>query len=87
MSVTIWKFPLQVTREQTIQLEPAARILCVQMQDGVPCLWAMVDPEAQSFPRTIVCYGTGAHIREKNLLTYIDTVQDGPYVWHFFWRA
>lgn len=81
----ILKWSLAVTDEQVIQMPAGAKLLSVQMQRGVPQLWAMVDPDAPREARTIVVVGTGNPIHSK-LGAFIGTVQmmDGALVWHVF---
>jgi len=43
---SIWKYPLQVTDAQTIDVPEGSEALSVQVQNGTPCLWARVDPAA-----------------------------------------
>ena len=50
---TIWKFPLIVVDKQTVMMPEESIVLCVQMQGGNPCLWAMVDPAAALRERTL----------------------------------
>jgi len=71
---TIWKFPLAIMAEQTVVIPGAARLLSVQMQNGVLCLWAVVNPLSQRTPYTIRMYGTG-HGHEVIKGQYLGTVQ------------
>ncbi len=81
---TIWKFPLEVTDEQTVQIPNGAQLLSVQTQHATPCLWALVDPEAEPKPCIIQTYGTGHPIGEVG--TYLSTYQisGGTLVFHVF---
>jgi hypothetical protein len=83
---TIWKFPLEVTDYQEIKLPVGAKILCVQPQNGKPCLWALVDPNADTYPVTIVMHGTGHEIHGRHNLDYLGTFQlyAGSLVFHTF---
>jgi hypothetical protein len=82
---TIWKYPLNINDEtQRIRFRKDAQILTVQMQNGEAFLWAKVDSEAPEEYRTITSFGTGHKIPENWNLQFISTVQDDPYVWHFF---
>lgn len=88
MNKQIWKFVLQVTTTQLVPIPYGGKILCVQMQNGVPCLWVMVDPEQDYTDRTIDIFGTGHDIVDLFTRTYIGTVQqmDGALIWHVFER-
>lgn len=82
MSKRIWKYPIALQDAQFIEMPKGAEILCVQMQDGNPCLWALVLP-GETERRKIEIYGTGHPVSELEL-AYIGTYQEGPYVWHVF---
>lgn len=43
----IYKYRIEVTDDQNIEMPVGAKILTVQTQNGVPCIWAMVDPNAE----------------------------------------
>jgi hypothetical protein len=61
------------------------QFLEVQMQNGKPTLWALVDPEATiEEPTHIMSFGTGWEI-PNDVDKYIGTLQDSEgYVWHYF---
>lgn len=88
---TIWKYPLKITYEQRIQMPVTAQVLCVQMQQCTPCIWAQHDDTAMVFDkplmemRTFYIVGTGREIEAKNF-SYIGTFQTdgGQFVWHLF---
>ena len=42
---TIWKYMLELEDQQSISMPNGAVPLCVQLQNGQPCVWARVDPE------------------------------------------
>ena len=57
---TIHKFPLPAgTWEYEIQMPRNADILSVQMQHGVPCIWAAVDDSARLELRRVVITAAG----------------------------
>lgn len=63
-----------------------AKILTVQVQNGIPCMWAMVDPDASTEEVTIRVHGTGHPICDSAKLEYIGTFQiyGGGLVFHVF---
>lgn len=71
---------------QTIAMPKDAKIITVQLQDGKPCIWAMVNPDQPKVKKTILCYDTGQAIPHPNKLTYIGTCQAdaGDIVYHVF---
>lgn len=79
----IYKYPLEVIEEQTIDMHEGD-ILTLQLQDGKPVLWAEVDPSSIS-KVTILCYGTGQDIKEDRII-YLNTVQIGVFVWHYYMK-
>lgn len=86
MNYAIWKYPLKINDTNTIDMPEGARILCVQIQNGGPCLWALVDTQSPiKVPRVIETFGTG-HPMNDSLREYIGTYQlhDGALVFHVF---
>ncbi len=83
---TIWKYPLQVTDQQEVRLPRHAQILTCQMQEGIPTLWALVDPEEDKVRAVFYMVGTGNLIPEGGVsgVSYINSVQQGMFVWHIF---
>lgn len=82
--MTIFKYQLKVTDEQTIRMPKDAMILTAQAQGQFfICLWAIVDPDAEQEERTFEIIGTGNHVSLRPR-EYIATVQLGLFVWHIF---
>jgi hypothetical protein len=82
---TIYKYPLNLTDTQQIKLPKLAECLTVQMQQGHPCMWAIVDPAQPTEVLTVHLVGTGHPVPSKvGALQYLGTVQDAGFVWHFF---
>ncbi len=70
--------------EQNVILMPrGAEILDLQMQRGVPCLWAKVLESEPMIERTFLTIGTGRVVPNWGV-GYIGTYQSGEYVWHVF---
>lgn len=89
-SKTIWKYPLKVTDSQTIFIPSGYEILTIQIQNNVPYLWALVDPEEKEEAVNIEIFGTGHAIYFDGGFSreYISTFQfqmNGEYlVFHAF---
>lgn len=69
----VWKFDLDTVDYQEIVIPQGAKILCVQVQKGVPRLWILVDPEQPCEKRVFAIHGTGHHnvtCEEKYISTY-----------------
>lgn len=57
--ITIWKFPIEVTDEQVIEVPRDPKWLTVQTQAGTPCLWALVNTDNPKSKVTVKVVGTG----------------------------
>lgn len=83
---TVYKYRLDTTDVQIIQMPKGAEILTVQFNDwsGL-CLWALVDPTQELENVKIRIAGTGHHI-EEDIMKYIGTLQlqGGALVFHAF---
>lgn len=81
----ILKYILRVTDTVEVEMPVDSEILCVQTQDGTPCIWAKVYPEAIKETRTFHIRGTG-HTLQGNEGNYIGTFQlgGGAFVGHLF---
>ena len=82
---TIWKFTLEITYEQTVEMPTGAALLCVQIQGGKPQLWALVDPSAPRESRTIITLDTDEPAPDR-FGAYLGTYQThrGAVVSHVF---
>ncbi len=84
MSRQIYKYPLELTDRQVVRMSSNADVLAVQIQNGRPMMWAIVDASPE-VARVFRIYGTGHKLADDaNLGTYVGTFQDAPYVWHVF---
>lgn len=77
MNKTIWKFKLEATGYQKIEMPIGAEILTIQIQIEIPHLWVLVDPEAEKETRHFEIFGTGHSISSDmgSPRTYIGTYQ------------
>jgi hypothetical protein len=84
----IWKYQIgtHVVTDSTIEVEmpKGAKILHAQTQREIPCVWALVDPDANLETRYFYIVGTGDDMPSDG--RYVGTVsqQDGVYIWHIF---
>ena len=86
----IWKWTLQVTDLQAVQMPRGATVLSVQLQHGMPQVWALVDETAPQEPFTFAAYGTGNPMPEVvDFGRFVGTYQldDGALVFHVFEQA
>jgi len=86
MKKTIWKYPITTNDCIGLDLPVGAEILDIQIQNDMPCIWALVDPEAIKVNRTFYIYGTGHVIEYSCSKEYIGTYQlfGGELVFHVF---
>jgi hypothetical protein len=59
--MVIWKYPITAS-VVTLSLPEGARVLHVHEQNGDPCLWAAVDPNAPRTERRFHAIPTGSPI-------------------------
>lgn len=82
---TIFKTKLDICDLQNIELPIDFRILHLDKQDGVPCIWYECDSTSPLVSLQIYCYGTGYNMDdEAHPKKYIGTVQIDGFVWHFY---
>ena len=85
---SIYKYPIHRAHREEIIL-PLEQILTVQLQNHIPCLWAMIDDDKPKKKIAVWIIGTGwdlSPLKDKNLI-YISTVQDeSGFVWYFFYE-
>lgn len=79
---TIWKYEIDIAARQKISMPMGANFLCLQLQNGRPCVWFEVDSEKMEVPITIIMLGTGhERIRHRD---YLGTLQLADFVWHVY---
>jgi len=82
----VFKYPLPVLDDYVrVDMPRGAELLCVQMQHGTPCVWALVDPTVALMTRVLRIAGTG-HPIERDVGRYVGTFQmhGGALVFHVF---
>ena len=84
---TVWKYRIY-PQDSTIEFPRGAKILSVQTQHGVPCLWAEVESGNDTVNRRVSVCGTGHgfNFRPHNDYEYAGTFQldDGELVFHVY---
>jgi len=79
---TIFKYPLKLIDVQELQTHESTQVMSVQMQEGVICLWAAVDPTLPKCKMFISIVGTGNAAPQTEQWNYVGTVQQEGFVWH-----
>ena len=91
MSKTIWKYTLP-RDGQVIEIhEYIVEVLHIAAQDGIPTLWAIVDPDRPRDGYTeVVAWGTGWPLPDDvyQETDYWGSCEDGyGYIWHYLAAA
>lgn len=82
----IHKYPVQVEDSFEVRMPAGARVIAVQVQDGDPVMWAVLDENAFDFTRTFRVVGTGQSFDDCHLCKHVGTFQleGGAFVGHLF---
>lgn len=82
---TIYKYCVASQGDFTLEMPAGAEILDVQVQKGIPQMWALVEMGAPTEKRKFTIFGTGFPMPEAKR-DYIGTFQmhNGALVWHLF---
>lgn len=85
MKETIYKYEITSgAGECRIRMPEFAKILCAQVQRGIPCIWAYVNPSNMSEERLIEVVLTGQFVNPEKRI-YIGTIQmNTGFVIHIF---
>ena len=90
MKESIWKFPMASPEQRIIEMPKGAEILTIQVQNKIPCIWALVNPENEKEKRFFEIFGTGHDMPVDMGIErkYINTFQlnGGALVLHLFER-
>jgi hypothetical protein len=89
MNDVVFKYVLEGLGDQSVMMPVGAKILTVDAQRDIPCLWAQIDSTdgVAHRSRHIVMFGTG-HLGITDKDEYISTfqMQGGTFVFHAFER-
>jgi hypothetical protein len=82
----VWKFKLADGVDHfALDMPVGATILSVQVQNGEPCMWALIpDTSGDREMRVFRIYETGHSMIITEKLLFLGTIQQPPYVWHLF---
>lgn len=84
--LSIWKYGIPFQDNPIIEMPSRAQVLCVQSQNSIPNIWALVDPSMPLVSHKFRVAGTGHDIAETDARAYVGTFQvgDGALVFHVF---
>jgi len=82
----IFKYVIPTTDEFQIRMSKGATVLTVDVQNGLPCIWALVDKNAEQEYRSFRLLGTGFPSDDVSGDQYVGTVllHGGALVLHLF---
>lgn len=83
----VYKYELPIADRCMIRMHEEAEILCVQVQNGKPCIWALVDTDNHLYDYEFRIAGTGHDLAlEPGEGEYVGTFQlaSGALVFHVF---
>lgn len=85
--ITIYKYPIRIADEQSVQMPKGAKIIRADTDlDGVPCIWAKVDTNRDPEFRLVFVHGTGHPIPSGR--EYVGSFKhEDRFVWHVFTKA
>jgi hypothetical protein len=81
---TIYKYPIEITDEQTVNMPTGAQVLSAQMQGTQLCIWALVEVGNINCDRRVRIFGTGNTVKLDGNWKFVDSVQERIFVWHVF---
>ena len=87
--LTYWKYDVPIGVFE-LQMPAHSQITNVELQAGVPRLWALVNPENPMTTRFFQVHGTGHMLREFGddwHSRHVATFQQPPFVWHLVERV
>lgn len=86
MRITIYKYPLPINDRVTIPMPQHAQVLSVHVQNEVPCIWTLVNPQLPIEQREFRIYGTGHAVEDSDLGKFVGTflIRGGSLVFHVF---
>lgn len=86
MKYTIWKYPLQIEDIQEVEMPADAQVLCVEVQNGQPCLWAKIEITKLDAVYKIATVRTGYSADHAEGMRYIGTylLHGDKFVGHVF---
>ena len=95
MSITIYKYPLTIEEEQVVEIHEQHHILKVNRQitgndfgklEESTQMWCLVDTDSPIIKKRILMFQTGSNRidRYAKNINHIGTVNDDPYIWHYF---
>jgi hypothetical protein len=80
---TIYKYPIQITDEQDLEIPHGYPLHVGLDPQGVPCIWFQVNTDHLKSKVKIHIIGTGNPIPDAAIF-YIGSFVQSPFVWHVY---
>jgi len=82
----VWKYSLDVTDRQDIEMPAGAIPLHVGVQRGVVCVWCEVDPTMPKVPTQVRIVGTGHAFEKDRQEKHVGTFEldNGSLIFHVY---
>jgi hypothetical protein len=84
MAKTIWKYKIPIQSEFTLDVPSHSKVLYFQIQDNIPHVWILVDPDSPKESKGFHLYGTGHPLDYFGRYIGSCLQFDGQLVWHLF---
>lgn len=83
---TVYKYQFPVTDYFTLELPVGAKLVLLDVQNDVPCMWFLVDTSVIKEVRHFTVHGTGHAIDDMDKKTHIGSfmIHGGALVFHVF---
>lgn len=82
--LTVYKYPFDIKDVVIVAMPAGAQVLHIGMQNGTPCLWALVDTDSPIVQRTFYVRGTGHPVQDSLWHVGSFLMAGGHLVWHVF---
>jgi hypothetical protein len=83
--MVVFKYALTIADTIDVPMPAGARLLSVQVQNDVACVWALVDPDARKTTRRLALRGTGHDADGLTFAPFVGTFQlPSGFVGHLF---
>lgn len=79
----IWKYQLK-DYESLVEIPKGGKVLKIGVQKGIPCIWVLVNQNAEKEKRFFRGYSTGEELPKVQKRTYIGTFELERLVFHLF---
>lgn len=77
---SIYKYPLDGIHVTKVKMPTGANVVKFDNQNGLYCLWAIVDTDKPMEERYFTIVGTGWELDGDEC--YVGSIQQGAFVWH-----